>query len=185
MDHLNEESLRSEQLLDGKLLKVFRDAVRLPDGGESVREWIDHPGAAAVVPLFEDGATLLVRQFRYPPRRVFLEAPAGKIDIPGESPEEVAVRELEEETGFTARRLSPLGAHYPCVGYSNEVIHLYLAEELAEGTRNLSEGEHLEVERLPFAEAVERIYRGEIVDMKTIVALLLAERLLRSRGRDL
>jgi len=100
MSNLNETQLSSEQLVDGVLLEAFRDEVRLPDGDTSVREWIDHPGASAIVPVFEDGHTLLVRQFRYPPRRTFLEVPAGKLDKPGEDPEDVAARELEEETGW-------------------------------------------------------------------------------------
>ena len=100
MQNLTETPLRSEQLVDRKLLKVYRDEVRLPDGTASVQEWIDHPGAAAVIPLFEDGTTLLVRQYRYAPRRLTLEVPAGKIDHDGEDPEAVAARELEEETAL-------------------------------------------------------------------------------------
>lgn len=174
MGKLVEDRLHSEQLVDGKLLKVFRDKVQLPDGAESVREWIDHPGAAAVVPIFEDGTTILVRQFRYPARRTFLEVPAGKIDKAGENPAEVAARELEEETGWIAGRITKLGALYPCIGYSNEIIHFYLAEELRKGERNLSEGEFIEVVPLSFLEAVRQARNGEIVDMKSTVALLYA-----------
>lgn len=181
MKDLNEERLESEQLVDGKLLKVYRDRVRTR-AGESVREWIDHPGASAVVPYFEDGSTILVQQFRYPPRRMFLEVPAGKLDIKGESPEEVACRELEEETGQTCRKLVHLGSFYPCIGYSNEIIHLYLAENLAEGTQRLSDGEFLELHRLPFAEAVAMARRGEIHDMKSALALFYAEAHLKERG---
>ncbi len=181
IDHLKEDGLDSEQLVDGKLLKVYRDRVRLPSGGESVREWINHPGASAVVPLFEDGSTLLVRQFRYPPRRVFLEVPAGKLDEEGESPEKVAKRELKEETGWTTSNLRHLGSLYPCIGYSNEIIHFYLAEGLEEGEQELSHGEALDVIRLPFREAVEKARSGEILDMKTVTALLFAEAHLAKR----
>ena len=100
MADLTETPLRSEPVYDGALLKAYRDKVELPDGKTSVREWIDHPGASAIVPIFEDGQTLLVRQFRYPPRRTFLEVPAGKLDTDEEPPEDVARRELEEETGW-------------------------------------------------------------------------------------
>ncbi len=175
MHDLTETRLRSEQLVDGKLLKVYRDEVRLPDGAASVREWIDHPGAAAVVPLFEDGTTLLVRQYRYAPRQIFLEVPAGKIDHVGEDPEAVAARELEEETAWRAGRLIPLGSLYPCIGYSNERIHFYLAEALSKVKRVQVEGEFLEVVSLDFKEAVAMARRGEFSDMKTVAALLLAE----------
>lgn len=175
MHDLTETPLRSEQLVDGKLLKVYRDEVRLPDGAASVREWIDHPGAAAVVPLFEDGTTLLVRQYRYAPRRVILEVPAGKIDHDGEDPAVAAARELEEETAWRAGRLVHLGSLYPCIGYSNEIIHFYLAEDLSKTEQIQVEGEFLDVVSLDFDEAVARARRGELADMKTVTALLLAE----------
>ena len=154
MQNLTETPLRSEQLVDGKLLKVYRDEVRLPDGTASVREWIDHPGAAAVVPLFEDGTTLLVRQYRYAPRHLTLEVPAGKIDHDDEDPEAVAARELEEETAWRAGRLVSLGAFYPCIGYSNEIIHFYLAEDLSKVEQVEVEGEFLEVVSLDFKAAL-------------------------------
>lgn len=180
-----EDQLHSEQLVDGKLLKVFRDRVQLPDGEESVREWIDHPGASAVVPIFEDGSTLLVRQFRYPPRRTFLEVPAGKFDKTGENPEDVAARELEEETGWRAGRFTKLGALYPCIGYSNEIIHFYLAEELERGERNLSEGEFMDVVPMSFQDAARQVRRGEILDMKTAMALVYAQAYVENRGTEL
>lgn len=172
---LIETTLRSEQLVDGKLLKVFRDEVRLPDGTAGLREWIDHPGAAAVVPLFEDGTTLLVRQYRYAPRQAVLEVPAGKVDHDGERPEAVAARELEEETGWRAGRLVPLGAFFPCIGYSNERIHFFLAEDLVQVGQRLDGGEFLDVIAMDFEEAVARARWGDLLDMKTVVALLLAE----------
>lgn len=174
MKDFTEETRSSEQLVDGTLLKVFRDEICLPDGAESVREWIDHPGAAAVVPILADGTTLLVRQYRYAPRQHFLEVPAGKLDAEGDDPGEVAARELKEETGWTARRLTRLGSFFPGVGYSNEEIHLFLAEDLAAGEPEPGEGEFLEVVRLPFEEAVARARRGALRDLKTVGALLLA-----------
>ncbi len=183
MTDLSEVKLHSEQLVDGRLLQVYRDTVRLSDGTESIREWIDHPGASAVVPIFEDGTTLLIRQFRYPPRRTFLEVPAGKIDVDGEDPQDVADRELEEETGWRANSFVPLGALYPCIGYSNEIIHFYLAEDLEKGERNLSEGEHIEVVPIGFDEALELVASGEIVDMKSVAALLYAKSYIERRDR--
>lgn len=174
MSDLSETRLSSEQLVDGVLLKAFRDEVRLPDGETSVREWIDHPGASAIVPIFEDGRTLLVRQFRYPPRRTFLEVPAGKLDEPGENPEEVAARELEEETGWRANRFEPVGTAYPCIGYSNEQIHIFAASGLERGSQALAEGEFVEVVTMDLDEAVDRARNGTIKDMKTITALVYA-----------
>ncbi len=174
MADLTEIRLSSEQLVDGVLLKAFRDKVRLPDDKTSVREWIDHPGASAIVPMFEDGRTLLVRQFRYPPRRTFLEVPAGKLDEPGEDPEDVARRELEEETGWRAGRFEHVGAAYPCIGYSSERIHVFTARDLERGTQALGEGEFVEVVEMKFAEALARARQGDLGDMKTITALVYA-----------
>lgn len=174
MSDLTETSLSSEQLVDGVLLKAFRDEVRLPNGDTSVREWIKHPGAAAIVPIFEDGRTLLVRQFRFPPRRTFLEVPAGKLDRPNEDPAAVAARELEEETGWRAERFEPIGMAYPCIGYSNEKIHVFAAHDLERGEQDLAEGEFVEVVQMDLKEAVARARTGEMKDMKTITALVYA-----------
>lgn len=174
MSDLTETSLSSEQLVDGVLLKAFRDEVRLPNGDTSVREWIEHPGAAAIVPIFEDGRTLLVRQFRFPPRRTFLEVPAGKLDRPNEDPATVAARELEEETGWRAERFEPIGMAYPCIGYSNEEIHVFAAHGLERGEQDLAEGEFVEVVQMDLEEAVARARAGEMKDMKTITALVYA-----------
>jgi ADP-ribose pyrophosphatase len=179
---LTEHRIETEQLLDGKLLKVYRDRVRLPDGSESEREWIDHPGAAAVVPLLEDGRVILVRQFRYPVGEEFIEVPAGKLDIKGESPTEVALRELEEETGWNAGRLFSLGAFHMAIGYCNEVIHCYLARDLHEVGSNLDHDEFLEVLYIPFEETLAMIEDGRITDVKTAVALMRAESFLATDG---
>lgn len=182
MSDLKEKTLASTEILDGVLLKAFRDEVRLPDGDTSVREWIDHPGASAIVPLFENGDVLLVRQYRYAARRTFLEVPAGKLDVEGETAEDVARRELEEETGWQAGRFTKLASLYPCIGYSNEVIHFFLAEDLHEGTQELSDGEFVKVVRMPFEEAAERARKGEIRDIKSAMALSLADAALKERG---
>lgn len=178
--NLTEEPISSEQLIDGVLLDAYRDDVRLPDGETSVREWIDHPGASAVVPILPDGRTLLVRQFRYAPRRTFLEVPAGKLDRPDEDPAEVAARELEEETGWQAQRFEHVSSMYPCIGYSSEVIHVFVAFDLERGEQDLAEGEFVEVVEVDFDDAVERAARGELKDMKTVTALLQSAAFLRA-----
>lgn len=172
---LTEETLDSEPVYDGVLLHVRRDTVRLPDGETSVREWIEHPGASAVVPVYDDGTVILLRQFRYPPRREFLEVPAGKFDEPGESPLALARRELMEEAGVAAERWTALGKTYPGIGYSDEVIHMFLAEGLTDGEAGSDDDEFLDPVRMPLAEAVEMARRGEILDAKSCVALLLAQ----------
>jgi ADP-ribose pyrophosphatase len=174
MSDLAESQLSTDQLLDGVLLKAFRDEVRLPNGNTSVREWINHPGASAIVPIFDDGRTLLVRQFRYPPRRTFLEVPAGKLDEPGEDPADIAARELEEETGWRAERFESIGAAYPCIGYSNEIIHVFAAYGLEQSEQDLAEGEFVEVVEMDLDKAVQLAREGEIKDMKTITALVYA-----------
>ncbi len=179
--NLTETLKRREHVYGGVLLNVFRDTVVLPDGADGVREWIAHPGAAAVVPLLADGQTLLVRQFRYPPQREFLEVPAGKLDVAGEPPEAVARRELEEETGHTARTLTPLGTTFPCIGYSDETIHLFLAEDVTELAETPPSDDFVEVVRLPFAEAVRRARAGELLDAKSVVALVRAHAFLVER----
>lgn len=184
MKDLTEETLRSDCLVNGKLLKVFRDEVRRPDGGETYREWIKHPGAAAVVAQLPDRRTLLVRQFRYPSRREFLELPAGKLDSPDEDPCEVARRELEEETGWIARELTLIGKSYPCIGYSDEVIYFYLGRDLTEGEQNLGDSEFLEVINVNLDDAIAMARRGEIQDMKTAVGLLYAAEYLLAPNED-
>lgn len=181
---LHEERLSSESVYSGKMLQVRRDQVRTADGHETVREWVEHPGAAAIVPLFEDGTTLMVHQHRYPVGKTLPEVPAGKLDKDGENPEEVARRELEEETGYRAERFTKLGALHPTIGYSDEVIHYFLAEGLQKGEFAPERGESLEPFSIGFEEAVRRAREGEFQDMKTVVALLLADDHLRRRAEE-
>ena len=178
---LTETPIDTEQVYDGALLDVRRDRVRLPDGGTSHREWIKHPGAAAVVPVDDEGRVVLLRQFRYGPRREFWEVPAGKLDEEGEDPEDVGRRELAEEAGLHAARWTPLGSTFPAIGYSDERIWLFLAEDLSEAEVHVDADEFVEPFRMPLAEAVAMARRGEIEDAKSCVALLLADAALAAR----
>jgi len=171
---LTEKRIAGERVFDGKLLKVHRDRVRLPDGGEGVREYIRHPGACAIVPLFDDGRVLLERQFRYPLGREFIEIPAGKLE-PGEPPLETAKRELLEETGYAAGEWTRLGVIHPGIAYTDEAINLFLARKLLKKKRDLDQGEFLELVILPLTEAIAMIRDGRITDAKTVAALLLLE----------
>ena len=112
-NELTEKQLSSQRVYDGRLLQVYVDDVQLPDNTESTRDWIKHPGASAIVPVFADGTIMLLKQYRYPPRKVFIEVPAGKLDE-GESPVVTAKRELIEETGFECRSIESAGSFLPC-----------------------------------------------------------------------
>lgn len=170
---LVEKKRDEEMVFDGTLLKVRRTRVVLPDGKDAVREWINHPGASAVIPVFKNDETLLVRQFRYPMGRAMLEVPAGKID-PGESTLDCAIRELSEETGLVGGEFVKVGAVATTPGFTNEVIHLYICKDPSPGAAHPDAGEFINCLRLPVAEVFQRIAEGQIQDGKTITAFLLA-----------
>jgi len=177
-DDLTETQLSSETVFHGNLLQVKRDAVRLPNGGETAREYIVHPGAVLVVPILGNGNLLLERQFRYPLKRVFIELPAGKIDH-GEHPLCTGQRELLEETGYTASAWVYLASQHPCIGYSDEVIHVYLAKGLDAGTHQRDHDETLQLFEATLEECLAMVRRAEITDGKTIIALFWAEKYLQ------
>jgi ADP-ribose pyrophosphatase len=170
---LEEQFISGAEVYSGALLHVQRDLVRHPDGSTGIREYIRHPGAALVLPLFDDGRVLLERQFRWPHRREFIELPAGKVDK-GESALETAKRELLEETGYTASDWKRLGVIHTSVAYTDEGIELFRARGLAAGERKLDRGEFLEIFTLPMEEALAMVADGRITDAKTVAALLWA-----------
>lgn len=165
--------LGTERVYDGKLLRIDRDQVLLPNGRETVLEMVRHPGASAVVPFVTGDEILLVRQFRYATEGYILEAPAGTLD-PGEEPEACARREVEEEVGHRVGSLERLGCIYTTPGFTDERIHLWTAHDLTPARQELDADEVLTVVRLPFEDALERVRIGEITDAKTICALMLA-----------
>ena len=179
-NELRESYVSREEIFDGKIVHLVRDTVRLPDGKHATREMMLHNGAVAVVPLFEDGTVLMEYQYRYPLGRVIYEIPAGKLDGPGEDPVAAAQRELREETGYSAGRLTSLGWYIPSPAILSERIQLFLAEDLTPGDASLDEGEFLRVERRPLTELCQMVLNGEIEDGKTQTALLKA--LLIKRG---
>ena len=169
--HLREDLIESEQVFRGSFLDVRRDRVRLPNGGEAMREHIVHPGAVMVVPLLDDGRLVVERQYRYPLARVMLEFPAGKIDA-GEAPFTCAVRELAEETGSRARAWARAGILHNAIAYSNEGIEVWFARGLVAGERALDQGEFLDVESATADELLALAGRGELTDAKTLIGLL-------------
>jgi len=173
-----EKKVSSRAAYRGRLLKVNEDEVSLPDGSTALREYVLHPGAAIILPVFDDGSVLLERQFRYPLGQHFYELPAGKLEA-DEPPLETAKRELLEETGYLAGEWRELGRFHPCIGYSDEQIDFFLARKLEFKGAQPDEGEFLETLRMPLAETLDWIRRGRITDGKTILGLFWAEKLLK------
>lgn len=179
---LKETKLDSTVAYDGDFLKVQRDTVRLPDGKTSLREYIKHPGAVVVLPVFNDGTVLLERQFRYPPDRIFIEFPAGKID-PNENPLDCAKRELQEETGYTARDWKFVCTIHNAIAYSDEHLDIYLARDLIAGERKLDDGEFLEVFQASVEDMLAWVREGKITDVKTVIGAFWLQKILSGDWR--
>lgn len=174
--HLKEVPLHSDRVFDGTFLHVNRDTVRLPDGKQTLREYVVHPGAVMIIALFDDGRVVLERQYRYPLHRAFIEFPAGKIDT-DEPPLSTAKRELQEETGYTAKVWNHLCTIHNAIAYSDEHIELYLATGLSSGEQRLDAGEFLDVFTMPAEELPDLVRRGEITDVKTIIGSMWLEKI--------
>ena len=174
---LKEETLSQNYLYHGHILQMHVDQVQLEDGRTASRECVDHPGGVSVAALTAQDELLMVRQYRYPYHEVVLEAPAGKLD-PGEDPLEACKREQMEETGTWSSAYISLGTIYPSPGYTNEKIHLYACRLSGQGSQHLDPGEFLEVERIPFAQALSMVDDNAIPDSKTQILILRTARLL-------
>lgn len=166
---LFEKTILSETIYDGKVVKLKKDEVLLPNGEKSIREVVRHSGGACVLAV-ENDEMYFVKQFRYPYGKIVLEIPAGKINA-NEKPKLCAVRELEEETGLIADDVELLHAVYPTPGYTDEIIYVYLAKGLKKGTLHLDDDEFLNVEKIKTADVKRMLLNGEIRDGKTIIAL--------------
>ena len=177
MINLKENKISSKIVYKGSLLDVRKDVVLLPNGKQSSREWINHPGAVCIIPVLPNGQLALIRQFRYPIRKEMIELPAGKLD-PNELPEKCALRELEEETGYNAQEITLLTHIHPAIGFANEIMWLFLAEELIETKINRDEDEFLELIPTNLEDAIKMTWNGEITDVKTIIGIHWAKRLL-------
>jgi ADP-ribose pyrophosphatase len=180
--HLKEVQVDSELAYEGHFLKVQRDTVRLPDGKQSKREYIKHPGAVVILPLFDDGSVLLERQYRYPLQKVFIEFPAGKID-PNEDPLDCAKRELQEETGYTAADWQFLCTIHNAIAYSDEHLDIFVARGLIAGESRLDDGEFLETFTATVPDMLSWIREGKISDVKTVIGAFWLDKFLSGQWK--
>lgn len=183
MSNLTEKFLERQQIYNGTVLHVVKDTVILPNGKKATREMCLHVGAVCVIPLLSDGRVIMERQYRYPHGRVFFEIPAGKLNFAEENPLEAAQRELREETGAVAKSFTSLGLLISSPALISEKIHMYLAEDLSFGERELDEDEFLDVEYVHIDELYRMVLSGEIQDAKTQVAVLKLKAILAERKK--
>ncbi len=166
-----EKTVSSEKVFEGRIIKVKVDKVEMPDGSTSTRELVEHPGGVGIVALTGNDEIILVKQYRKPLDKVIYEIPAGKLD-PGEHHRTCGIRELEEETGLSAKVFDYMGFIYPSPGFTDEVTHVYLAKELTQGETHPDDDEFLDVEKVPFERALKMVIDGEINDAKSVFGIL-------------
>lgn len=176
----SEKTVKKEYVFKGEVINLRIDTVTTPSGNLATRELVEHPGGVCVVPLFDDGTIIMEWQYRRPFDTNTYEIPAGKLYY-GEDPLECGKRELEEETGYCAKNYTYMGKMYPTPGFCGEVVHMYLATDLYEGSVNRDEDEFMELERVPLSEVTDKVLSGEIVDAKTCIAILKVNEM-KNRG---
>ena len=177
MNYLKEETIKTKTIHKSSFLTLKSDKVLLPNGNTSTREWIKHPGAVCCIPILPDGKIGLIKQYRYAVKEEMIEIPAGKLDQ-NEIPEKCALRELEEETGYRANKLTLLANIHPAVGFTDEKMWLYLAEGLFKTKQSLDADEFLYLFPTKLNKAVDMVWSGKITDVKTIIGILWAQRTL-------
>ena len=177
MNYLKEETIKTKTIHKSSFLTLKSDKVRLPNGNTSTREWIKHPGAVCCIPILPDGKIGSIKQYRYAVKEEMIEIPAGKLDQ-NEIPEKCALRELEEETGYRANKLTLLANIHPAVGFTDEKMWLYLAEGLFKTKQSLDADEFLYLFPTKLNKAVDMVWSGKITDVKTIIGILWAQRTL-------
>ena len=175
MTHLKEKTIQAKTIYKGSFLTLKSDRVLLPNGNTSTREWIKHPGAVCCVPILPGGEIGLIKQYRYAVKEEMIEIPAGKLDQ-NEIPEKCALRELEEEIGYRANKLTLLANIHPAVGFTDEKMWLYLAEGLVKTKQSLDADEFLSLFPTKLSKAVDMVWSGRITDVKTIIGILWAQR---------
>ena len=177
MTNLKEKTIQTETVHKGTFLTLKREEVLLPNGNTSTREWVKHPGAVCCIPILPDGKIGLIKQYRHAVKKQMIEIPAGKLDQ-NEIPEKCALRELEEEIGYKANKLTLLANIHPAVGFTDERMWLYLAENLVRTKQSLDVDEFLEPIPTKLDNAVRMVWNGQISDAKTIIGILWAQRIL-------
>jgi len=168
---IKETLFKRHKIYSGKAVNFSVDVVTLPDGKKTTREYLEHPGAVAVLAFTGKDNIVLVSQYRYPIKELTLEVPAGKIDK-GETPLKCVRRELKEETGFKAKKIVKLVSFWPTPAFSNEVLHVYAAYGLTQSQKSPDDDEFIETSVMPFKKALEKVMNGNIKDSKTIIAIL-------------
>ena len=175
---MEEKTSSSAIVFQGKLLDVRRDKVILPNGDNGIREWINHPGAVCCIPILPNGKIALIRQYRYSVRKMMIELPAGKLDK-NEAPEDCAIRELEEEIGYKANKITFLTNIHPAIGFANEKMWIYYAEDLEKTNQKLDSDEFIEIIPTKLEDALKMVWNGSITDVKTMIGLIWADKVLR------
>ncbi|AST92332.1 ADP-ribose pyrophosphatase [Sutcliffiella cohnii] len=172
MEHLKEKTVKSEKLFNGRVIDLYLEEVELPNGKTSTREIIKHPGAVAVVAITDKGKIVMVRQYRKAMDRILVEIPAGKLEN-GEKPEVTAIRELQEETGYTCDGVTPLISFYTSPGFADELVHLFVANGLKKDNQkhSLDEDEFVDLVEVTLNEALQMMESKEIYDAKTAYAI--------------
>ena len=179
MKSLEEKTIQTNKIYKGKLLDVRKDKVLLPNKKVGYREWIHHPGAACCLPVLPGNKIILIKQYRYAVKEESIEIPAGKLDL-NEDPKECAYRELKEETGYKAKELTLLTSIYPAIGFANEIIWIYLAQNLKTGSSNTDHDEFVESMEVDLPTALDMVFEGLIKDSKTIIGLMWLDKYFKS-----
>jgi len=170
---LKENLFKRKKIYKGKFISFSKDIIILPNGKKSIREYAEHPGAVAVVPILEKNNIILVKQYRYPVKKITYEIPAGKLDRK-EKPIDCVKRELIEETGYETKKIKKVISYWPAPAFSTEIMHVFIATDLKFVGKNLDEDEFLESEIVPIKIAIDWIKKGKICDSKTIIGLFFA-----------
>lgn len=174
---VEEKTISSDKIYTGKVVSLRLDTVEIPGKGYQKREIVEHGGAVGIVGLTEDKKLILVKQFRKPIEKVIWELPAGKLEI-GENPKECAIRELKEETGYSAENIKLIHKFFTSAGFSNEKLYIYLATGLIKGDTHFDEDEFLDIFEVDFNEAYDLVLNNEVEDAKTSIGILLAKELI-------
>ena len=177
MSDLKESTISTTVVYKGDFLDVRQDEVLLPNGETGTREWINHPGAVVIVPILPNGEIALIKQFRYTVGSEFIELPAGKLDA-GEDPEKCALRELEEEIGYRANKIKFLANIHPAIGFTNEIMGVFLAENLEKTQHNRDKDEFLKLVPTTLTEALNLVWENKITDVKSIIGLLWLQKIM-------